>query len=73
MPTCNDLLLYLPFKTFAFDQICTFCWLQDDGWPIVDKQVNSNIVRVGVGLWRGSVVTCFYIYFIIMQETISYI
>ena len=33
------------------------------GSPILDKQVNSNIIVGGrVGLWRGSVVTCLYIY-----------
>ena len=72
MPTCIDFRLYLPFKTFAFDQICTFCWLPDDGPPMSDKQVTNNIIAGdGVGLWGGSVVTCFYINFICIQETSS--
>ena len=51
MPTCSDFLLYLPFKTLAFDQICTLCWLPDDGSTILDKQVTNNIIlEGGVGL-----------------------
>ena len=59
-------LLYLPFKKFSFDHIyLAFTWFHDDGSPILDKQVTSNIiVGAGVGLWAGSIVTCFYIVFI---------
>ena len=57
MPKCSDFLLYLSFS-FAFEQICTFCWLPEDGSLISDKQVTSNNIVGGVaGLWGGSVVS----------------
>ena len=69
MPTCSDFPLNLPFKTFAFDQLFTFCWLINDGSSVLDKQVTSIII-VGVGecLWLPTFV---YILFVFRKPAVN--
>ena len=66
MPTCSDFFLNLLSTKSTLS-----AGFINDGSPILDKQVTSNIiVGDGVGLW-GRALISFYTYFICIQETSS--